>query len=382
MGHVNGAVFSDITSDGYPELILASDWSPIRVFQNDNGELQERTRDLGLADLKGFWRGVTTGDFNEDGRLDIVATNRGENSRYEANPQRPLRVHYGDINDDGTVDCIESRYEPAMEKEVPLRGFRVASKALPFLNQEIDSFEQYASSSVKEIYGSRLKATEQAEITALSSMVLLNRGDHFTPRKLPMEAQLAPAFGVNVADMDGDGHDDLFLSQNLFATNPGMSRNDAGRGLWLRGDGSAYFEAVPGHVSGVKVYGEQRGSAVSDFNADGRVDLVVTQNGNRTRLFQNEQATPGLRVRLRASEQNPTGVGAVIRLKRNNGEWGPAREVHAGSGYWSQNSAVEVMGLAGSSTKIKVRWPGGKSTTKRLKPSAKEVVLTRTPSQQ
>ena len=42
--------------------------------------------------------------------------------------------------------------------------------------------------------------------------------------------------------------------------------------------------------------------------------------------------------------------------------YGPAREVHAGSGYWSQDSAVEVLGMAERPTQIRVRWPGGRAT--------------------
>src|SRR6185436_4134228 len=101
------------------------------------------------------------------------------------------------------------------------------------------------------------------------------------------------------------------------------------------GDGRGNFVPAPGDESGVKIYGEQRGCAVGDFDEDGRVDLVVTQNGAATKLYHNTRARRGLRVRLRGPSDNPLGIGAVIRLKLAGG-FGPAREVHAGSGYWSQ----------------------------------------------
>src|SRR5438067_1513712 len=47
-GMVSAAVFSDLTSSGYPDLILACDWGPVRVFRNDKGSLREVTEELGL----------------------------------------------------------------------------------------------------------------------------------------------------------------------------------------------------------------------------------------------------------------------------------------------------------------------------------------------
>ena len=166
-----------------------------------------------------------------------------------------------------------------------------------------------------------------------------NRGDHFAPRALPWEAQLAPGFAVCAGDYDGDGHEDVFLSQNFFAVQPETSRYDAGRGLWLKGDGTGALEAVPGQESGVRLYGEQRGSALCDYDGDGRVDLVVTQNGAATRLYHNVGAKPGLRVRLRG--RRPIQTASVPRCDCFYGtNSGPVREIHAGSGYWSQDSAV------------------------------------------
>jgi len=180
-----------------------------------------------------------------------------------------------------------------------------------------------------------------------------------------------------VADFDGDGHEDVFLSQNFFGTRTDTSRYDAGRGLLLRGDGRGGFDAVTGHQSGLLIYGEQRGAAAGDYDGDGRTDLVVTQVGAETKLYRNETGRPGLRVRLLGPTGNPQGVGAVLRLRAGE-ELGPAREVHAGSGYWSQDSAVQVMtgpsGQApGTKTGIQVRWPGGKVVEARVPTGASEI---------
>jgi hypothetical protein len=131
---------------------------------------------------------------------------------------------------------------------------------------------------------------------------------------------------------------------------------------------------VAGQQSGLEVYGEQRGAAVADFDADGRTDLVVAQNGAATRLFRNTAGRAGLRVRLAGPPGNPAGVGAQIRLKFDQ-HLGPAREIHSGSGYWSQDDAVQVLGTPATPKALQVLWPGGKTTTVTVPQQAAELTV-------
>ena len=129
---------------------------------------------------------------------------------------------------------------------------------------------------------------------------------------------------------------------------------------------------MTGQETGVKVYGEQRGAALCDYDGDGRVDLAVTQNGAETKLYHNVGARPGLRIRLKGRAGNPRGVGGQIRLKFGD-RFGPAREIHAGSGYWSSDGAVQVLGTPEPPTQIQIRWPGGRITTTDIPRNAREI---------
>ncbi len=146
------------------------------------------------------------------------------------------------------------------------------------------------------------------------------------------------------------------------------------RRIWLQGTGGGKLEAVAGQKSGILVYGEQRGAALCDFDGDGRVDLAVSQNGAETKLYQNVLGKPGLRVRLSGPAGNPDGVGATMRLMFGN-RMGAAREIHGGSGYWSEDSVVQVMGCPEVPTKIWARWPGGKTTTSEIAAGAREITV-------
>jgi hypothetical protein len=374
VGLVSGAVFSDLDGDGVPELILACEWGPIRVFQVRNGTVSELTGALGLDRFVGWWNGVTTADVDADGQLEIIATNWGRNNKYSAFAKEGLRLYYGDLTGSGAVDVIEAFPDPELKKIVPWRDWEMVTHALPFIAEHFSTCSAFANASVAELVGPRFSRLHELQANTLDSMVFFKRAGRFEPTPLPAEAQFSPAFGTAVADFDGDGHEDLFLAQNFFCVEPDTSRYDAGRGLLLRGDGRGGFRPVPGQESGVKIYGEQRGCAVADFDGDGRVDLVVGQNHGATMLYRNQSARPGLRVRVNAGPANPTGVGCLIRLGFG-GRLGAAREVHAGAGYWSQDSNVQVMATPEKPTAVWVRWPGGKTTTSNLGDNAQEITL-------
>jgi hypothetical protein len=199
------------------------------------------------------------------------------------------------------------------------------------------------------------------EARELASVVLLNRGGRFERRLLPSEAQFSPAFSPVVADFNGDGREDVALSQNFFEVRDPLERQDAGRGLLLRGDGRGGFRALSALESGLAVYGQQRAAAAADFNGDGRTDLAITQVDAPWRLYRNALATPGLRIRLEGPPGNPSGIGVEIRWRAGD-LTGPVRVVSAGTGYGAQNSSSSVLGAVPANAVVEVRWTDGTRT--------------------
>lgn len=373
VGMVSSAVFSDVDGDGDPDLLLALEWGPIKLYRNVGGTFAPIPL-RGIENRYSRWNGIATGDFDGDGRLDIAATSWGRNTQFGADSVRPLLLYFGQFNDDGRPDILLGRYDERLKGVAPLTSYARMGLALPEIAVRLRTFNAFADATVEQVLGLAAGKALKLGATTFDHLVALNRGDHWEVRPLPEEAQFAPAFAVLVQDFTGDGHEDLFLAQNFFPTEVSIPRYDAGRGLLLAGDGRGGFRPVPGPASGIEVYGDQRGAAATDFDGDGRVDLVVPQNGADTRLFRNTGARPGLRVRLEGPRGNPAAIGAQVRLSAG-GTAGPIREVQAGSGYWSQQGLLQVLGIpeGATPTEVRVRWPGGRESTVAVPAGAREV---------
>jgi len=394
LGLVNSAVMTDAEGDGDLDLLLATEWGPLRFLRREPGGLKPwvpPVRGAGLPSagveleaLTGWWTSVAAADLDGDGRMDFLAGNRGWNwFPTPRNPGTPAalgeanrrRVAFGDFDGNGAVDLIES-YRLG-DRELPVRRADALFAVFPQLRDTFPTRAAFGAAGVAELLRALSPGPAPSELEArwFASSAFLNRGDHYQVVPLPIEAQFAPVSGMGVGDFDGDGRLDVALAQNFYPVRPDEARQDAGRGLLLRGMGDGSFEVMSAAASGIVAWGDARAAAVADYDQDGRPDLVITQNVGPTRLFHNDTGRPGVRVQLIGSPANPQAIGARLRLL-TAGSPGPVQEVQSGSGWLSVDSPARVLSSTEPAVSVEVRWPSGSVTRSALKPGVHAVRIT------
>jgi hypothetical protein len=310
-------------------------------------------------------------------------TNFGLNTKYQPTARQPVRIYYGEFDDTGRSQVIEAQTSPDGAL-LPIRGKTASQAAIPSLREKFPTFHSFASATLEEIYSpERLASAERFEIQTLESGIFWNETVKGGPMRLVFEplprlAQIAPAFGVQIVDVNLDGRADIYLVHNFWGPQRETGRMDGGVSLLLLGAGDRKFTPIWPDVSGLVIAADAKSLTVCDFNRDGRPDFVASVNDGAPAAFENRVATQAnpLIVRLRGTGGNPTGVGARVTLRTSAGRTSSA-EMSAGSGYLSQSSSQLFFALApGEKVRsIAVRWPDGRLTERAGPVEGRQIVI-------
>ena len=296
-----GALFSDYDGDGDVDLFVAGDVTPNLLYRNDGGRFVEvgvlagvAFDDAGKA-LAGM--GVDAGDYDSDGRLDLVVTNY-----------------------------------------------------------------QWETNNLYQNLGSGLFS------------------DRTFPSGVGVPALRYMGWGTVFFDYDNDGDRDLFVANGHLDDNVELfsSATYPQQNQLFRNDGQGRFADVTGAAGpGLALRQVSRGAAAGDYDEDGDLDLVVSNNNQPAQLLHNDGGNRNhwLGIELvggdppvaasagqggpRPRFSNRHGIGALVKVVADG--LMQSDEVRSGSSYLSQDDLRLFFGLgaARQAELVEIRWPGG-----------------------
>jgi hypothetical protein len=304
---------------------------PNRLYHNrGDGTFEDVSATSGLAKLVGKGMSVAFGDYDHDGNLDAFVTN-------DAVPNFLLRN-----NGDGTFK------ETAL-----LAGVAVPQSGRPVSGMGVD-FQDYDNDGWEDLH-----------LTALSGETFpLFRNDRRgafeeTTQASRLAGLTARSSGwcTLFADIDNDGHKDIFTANSHVNDRIGELETMAWKqanSLFLNDGNGQFRAAAAGLQQRIAVH---RGCGIADFNADGRLDIVVLSLGSRAELWSNETEPRHhwVTVRLTGTKSNRDGIGARVTIGKQ------VRTMTTAAGYASSSHAGLHFGLGASSgpVRVEVLWPSG-----------------------
>jgi enediyne biosynthesis protein E4 len=250
LGMATSAIITDYNNDTWLDIIIVGEWMPIRIFENVKTGFKEVSKELGLTkDTAGWWWSIKQGDFDNDGDMDYIVGNNGLNYKYKATPNETFDIFSNDFDNDKHKDIVLSYYNDG--KQYPVRGRGCSSQQIPAIKNKFKDYESFSEATLVDIYTEEsLSKSLHYQVKSFASIYLENKKEKFIIHQLPIEAQISCINQILVDDYDNDGHLDLLIAGNMFNSEVETPRNDAGHGLFLKGNGKGNFKSIPAIESG------------------------------------------------------------------------------------------------------------------------------------
>ncbi|MGH9971048.1 MAG: CRTAC1 family protein [Pyrinomonadaceae bacterium] len=408
-----GLATADYDGDGWVDLYVTGYGRSILYHNNGNGTFSDMTDKAGVA-APGWSTCAVWFDYDNDGRLDLfvssfvyydkslnVLCTDDLSRRYYCIPRyykpRPSYLFHNngrgvftDVSKESGID-VPGKAFGVVATDINndrLMDLFVANDTMPnylFINKGGGKFEDIGLAA-GVAYGEAGKPRSGMGVDSADydgdgwqDLFVANIDEEFfslyhnerdltfidRPGEIAPATQLLSGWGLKFFDYDNDGDEDLFLVNG----HPDdfiemrVSRVRYKEPLLLFENDGGVFRNVSAQSGAVfaKAF-SGRGMAVGDFDNDGDLDVLISSNGEAAVLLRNDGGNRGnwLGLQLIAGTSNSAAVGALITWQA--GAVKRSRLRTAGGSYLGSHDPRAILGI-GSATKItslEIRWPSGK----------------------
>ena len=343
----HSAAWADYDNDGWVDLYVGHELAPSRLYRNRrDGTFEDVSARAGVAG-NAFTKGVSWGDYDNDGFPDLYASNMfGDNFLYRN-------------RGDGTFEEVASK----LKVQQPFASF--PTWWFDYDNDGwLDLFVVAYPNSVEEFVKHYLGQPALAETLKLYRND--GRGGFIDVSTAAGVSRVIPSMGANVGDIDNDGFLDVYLGTGA------PSFGSLIPNILLRNDAGRRFDDVT-EATGTGHLQKGHGIAFADLDQDGDQDIVLNAGGAvpgdryDDALFENP-GTPGqhwIALRLIGATTNRAAIGARIRVRlaASAGSRLRYREVSSGGSFGSNSYTQHIgLGRAAAIEAVEVTWPVSRQT--------------------
>jgi len=304
------------------------------LFRNNgDGTFTDVSKQAGVEDANGYYGlGVLTGDFDDDGLIDI----------FVANDSTP-NFHYRNKGD-GTFEEIGFSAGTAVNENGSEQGSMGVTAGDYDHDGKLDIFITNFADEYNTLYHNDGK----------NSFTDLSYAAKVAAISLPHVG-----WGTKFFDYDNDGWVDLFVANgHVYPQLPGYRQPR----LLHRNNRDSTFTEVSAEFGAVLTENRvSRGVAFGDIDNDGDVDLLIADLDGPPQLLRNDGANTNNSILVKAIgvKSNRSGIGARVTVV--SGDLTQTDQVRSGDSYISQSDLRLHFGLEKRSKvdSIQVRWPSG-----------------------
>ena len=365
-------VWRDFNNDGWLDLFIGNETANMGVMHgcelymnNKNGTFTDISIDAGCENINLFIKGVTAGDYDNDGWQDIFISTHQESKILLKNKgvQKNGKIKFEDVTQAAGLSELKHFTFPTWFWDYDNDGWL----DLFVCGYQADHTMAYSV------------ATDALGIPNQGSKVYLFRNNHDgTFKDVSVEAGISRSIfsmGSNFGDIDNDGYLDMYLGTG----NPDYQSLIPNK-LFKNIDGKKFADVT---IS-ARVGNLQKGHAVgiSDLDNDGDQDIFIEVGGaypgdtynNSLYLNPGQNTNRWIKLKLEGKTSNRLGIGARIKVTfRENGvSRSVHRDVYSGGSFGSSSLRSEIgIGQATMIDEVSITWPGTnkKQVFKNIKPN-------------